>query len=151
MKHIRAGSGSSGTGLLNYDVLKTYEGKKTNIKTVMGGGKEDFDVVLKKDVDVKDQELIGVSPYNNGGVSYYKVRPDGDWEGKDGQVVSWAKVAQANLDKTSANEAKRGRTTLTADKTKSTSNEIHVSDVPTGTKLEQKNGKYYYKGQEVKM
>jgi hypothetical protein len=31
------------------------------------------------------------------------------------------------------------------------SGSISINDVPAGTKLEQKNGKYYYKGKEVKM
>lgn len=115
---INKGSGGTDTGLLDYDVLGTYKNKVVDIDATKNGTKERFKGVVIKDVDAKDQELIGTKPYHDNGLTYYKVRPDGDWEGRDGQVISWAKVAQANLDKTSANEAKLGRTTLTADKTK---------------------------------
>lgn len=110
--------GASGSNISDYDVLETYKPKALNIRDVKGGGIDNFDVVLAKDVDVKDQQLIEVQPIREGSLIYYKVRPNGDWEGKGGQVISWAKVAQANMDKTTANEEKRGRTILTADKTK---------------------------------
>ena len=116
---LNKGGGSTPTDdLANYDVLETYKNKVSEIVRKKDGVTETFNGINVKDVDKKDQELIGVEPYKDNGLTYYRVRPDGDWEGKGGQVISWAKVAQANLDKTAANEVKRGRTQLTADKTK---------------------------------
>ena len=115
------GGVASPNDLANYDVLETYKNKVSEIVRKKDGVTETFKGINIKDVDTKDQELIGVKPYKDNGLTYYKVRPDGDWEGAGGQVISWAKVAQANLDKTAANEVKRGRTQLTADKTKGAS------------------------------
>lgn len=120
----RSGGGRSGGGgssdLVDYDVLIDYDKKvipyniKTGGKDGWNSAREEIQVVPFTDVDKKDQALIDVKPYNDNGFKYYKKRPDGDWEGDGGQVVSWTKVAQANLDKTAANEVSRGRTTLKA-------------------------------------
>lgn len=107
-------------GLGDYDVLGNpyYTGKfrpRTITLPKTGWGKpgtRDAIVILDKDVDVNDKKLIGdVKPIiDEKGEKYFIVREDGDWEGRDGQVISRDNVARKNMDATSMNEAKRGRT-----------------------------------------
>jgi len=97
------GSGAS-DNLADYDVLGKYQGKVKNF----GGVR----YIEAKDIDQRDMELIGTMPYNVNGKRGYLVDDNGDWKGANDQFISWAKVAQANLDKTTESEAKRGRLTL---------------------------------------
>lgn len=106
-------------GLGDYDIFGDYEPvmrpKTITVETKDGifprKEKKDVTVILEKDVDVNDKKLIGdVSPQvDDDGIRFYVVRKDGDWEGRNGQVISRRKVAQRNMDATSQNEVKRGR------------------------------------------
>jgi hypothetical protein len=68
-------------------------------------------VVYKKDIASADLDLITnngkVNPIDDEDGAYFIVRPDGDWEGEGGQIITAASVARANLDKTSLSEEKR--------------------------------------------
>lgn len=97
------GSGAS-DNLADYDVLGKYQGKVKNF----GGVR----YIEAKDIDQRDMELIGTRPYNVNGKMGYLVDDNGDWKGANDQFISWAKVAQANLDKTTDSELKRGRLIL---------------------------------------
>lgn len=99
----------------NYDVFGKYEPKysKKEIKQRTGFLKSEnktITIIPASEVDVNDKKLIGeVPPVNDNGEKYYIVRDDGDWEGKNGQVISRANAARKNMDATSLNEVKRGR------------------------------------------
>jgi hypothetical protein len=99
----------------NYDVFGKYEPKysKKEIKQRTGFLKSEnktITIIPASEVDVNDKKLIGeVPPVNDNGEKYYIVREDGDWEGKNGQVISRANAARKNMDATSLNEVRRGR------------------------------------------
>lgn len=99
----------------NYDVFGKYEPKysKKEIKQRTGFLKSEnktITIIPASEVDVNDKKLIGeVPPVNDNGEKYYIVRDDGDWEGKNGQVISRANAARKNMDATSLNEVRRGR------------------------------------------
>jgi len=113
------GSRNEPATLSDYDVFKNYEPKYETKKIVtkkpnwagIGGESEEITIIKAKEVDATDRKLIGdVNPsYDEKGVGYYKVRPDGDWEGAGGQVISRANAARKNMDATSITEEKRGR------------------------------------------
>lgn len=116
-RNWRAAANQSQNGLGDYDVLGRYESRfrpktLTLPKTTWGKPEtKDAVIVLDKDVDINDKKLIGdVKPIiDEKGDKYYIVREDGDWEGRDGQVISRDNVARRNMDATSMNEVKRGR------------------------------------------
>lgn len=112
------GSNEVNATLSDYDRFKDYE-PKYETKTLVvkdpnwlgrGGEKKEVTIIKAADVDVSDKKLMGdVSPYFENGQKYYIVRPDGDWEGSGGQVISRANVARKNMDATAISEVKRGR------------------------------------------
>lgn len=128
-RNKRAAMNQAIAGLGDYDVFGRYERKYRPMTVTLpktGWGKpetKDVVVVLDKDVDVNDKKLIGdVKPaINDKGEKYYIVRDDGDWEGRDGQVISRDNAARKNMDATTMSEVKRGRL----------SNEI----APSGTRV----------------
>jgi hypothetical protein len=112
----KAGGGKEQVTLGDYDILGAYgdrvEERDIDFPVGSSGFKETrkLRVIPANQVSVDDKKLIGeVYPYNTNGFQYYKVRDDGNWEGARGQVIYADKVAQANLDKTTDNEVKRGR------------------------------------------
>jgi hypothetical protein len=158
------GSDKPSVTLADYDRFKDYEPKyETKTITVSkpnwlgkGGETKEVTIIKANDVDIADKKLMGdATPYFDNGQKYYIVRPDGDWEGMGGQVISRANVARKNMDATAINEVDRGRLSDNIvprnNPNPQPSGSISINDVPAGTKLEQKNGKYYYKGKEVKM
>lgn len=108
--------GKEEANLDDYDVLGAYESKVKPYKVSTGSKmfktykENEINIVPAADVDINDKKLIGDVPPVTGkdGTKYYVVREDGDWEGKKGQVISRAKAARANLDKTTISEVKRG-------------------------------------------
>jgi hypothetical protein len=109
------GGGSSQINLFDYDVLGKYEPQQ-KVVVVAGVEPEErvgstIDVVYVKDIPSEDLELItnngAVSPITEKGGQYFKIRPDGNWEGAKGQLIDRSSVARSNLDKISLSEEKR--------------------------------------------
>jgi hypothetical protein len=97
----------------NYDILGQYTPteKKSWLSGVSRFAPPPIQVVYKKDISSEHFDLITnngkVNPIYDAGGDYFIVRPDGDWEGEGGQIISAASVARSNLDKTSLSEEKR--------------------------------------------
>ena len=119
----RKSIGDSGVEFGDYDILGKYEGKIKK-KTVRGnkisGGifpkyeEIEIEIIPAQDVDKAHQDMIGVSPITDekDGTKYYIKRSSGDWEGKNGQVISATVIAQKELDKVNLNELRRGRQSM---------------------------------------
>lgn len=112
---MRGGGGYKTSYDLNdYDILGNYKDKITEmvIKDPQSGMFPKYNkalVIKASDVDANDKKLFGdVKPYGYGKDAYYVVRDNGDWEGKDGQVIIRSVIARKNMDQTSLSEAKRG-------------------------------------------
>jgi len=117
LRSTGSGGDREGVNLFDYDVLGKYN---PQIKYILKPGKtpedkivEPTEVVYVKDIPSEDLELItnngAVDPIAEKGIKYFKVRPDGNWEGAKGQVIDRSSVARSNLDKTSLSEEKRLR------------------------------------------
>lgn len=114
----RTGKDNQDLTLADYDIFKKFE-KKYETKDVQIGKpdwlgrtpKKSATIIRASEVDVSDKKLIGdTKPYiDKDGTQFYIVREDGDWEGRNGQVISRANAARKNMDATSINEVKRGR------------------------------------------
>lgn len=114
----------------DYDILGKYENKVIDkkVRERVGGGmfpkyeEKTIQIVPAKDVDVAHQKMIDVKPITDekDGSKYYIRRDNGDWEGKDGQVVSATVIAQKELDKVNLNELRRGRQSLNPNQNKQT-------------------------------
>jgi hypothetical protein len=110
-----AGGGvPSQVNFLDYDVLGKYEPEvKEYFKADNALSKffPPINVVYVKNIPSEDLELITnngkVSPVLEGDKEFFIVRPDGNWEGEDGQIIDRSSVARSNLDKISLAEEKR--------------------------------------------
>lgn len=120
----------SGGNLSNYDVLGLYfdKAKPHVIKKDVGGFlKPKYEETTEyripaNEVDASHKKLFGgTEPYgDNTTGKYYIVREDGDWEGKNGQVISRYSVATQKQNQTSLSEERRGVPDLKGNKTQPT-------------------------------
>lgn len=121
-RNYRATLNQEKPGLGNYDIFGTYETNGTvqpkTVKVKIEDGspfphyeEKEIYIVPANKVDVNHKKLFGDVPpvVDENGNKYYIRRDDGDWEGKNGQVISRRVAAQKNMDQTSMNEVKRGR------------------------------------------
>lgn len=115
---LNQGKGTPDVTLADYDIFKNYEPKYETKEVQIGKPdwlgrtpKKSATIIKASEVDVSDKKLIGdTKPYTDkDGTQFYIVREDGDWEGRNGQVISRANAARKNMDATSINEVKRGR------------------------------------------
>lgn len=130
------GGVSSQVNLFDYDVLGKYE-PETKVYFKPDNPLSKFfppiNVVYVKNIPSEDLELITnngkVSPKFENNQEFFIVRPDGNWEGDEGQIIDRSSVARSNLDKISLAEEKRLKqgiirpTLPAAPKTKSTKND----------------------------
>jgi len=121
-RNYRASLNQERPGLGDYDIFGNYETNKSiepkTIKVKIDDGspfphyeEKEVMIIPFNKVDVNHKKLFGDVPpvVDENGNKYYIRRDDGDWEGRNGQVISRRVAAQKNMDQTSVNEVKRGR------------------------------------------
>jgi len=119
--NLSRGRGSD--DVANYDILRKYEPKAVSktmsiVVPTSGSGTQTVTktekIIPASEVPVHHRDLIKTKPYTDpkDGSQYYILKDDGDWEGSNGQVISWETVAQAEMDRVTAAEARRGRQNL---------------------------------------
>lgn len=98
----------------NYNPLKNTEELQ---KTIIIDGTPTR-VYLSNDLDPRIKDQFGAQPYHRTEGNYYKIRENGDLEGKGGQVISKERLSKQNAPPAVRYEYERGSSTPAAPKGK---------------------------------
>ena len=161
---IRMGGGSGDSGLNVNDIYSRIDKKiNTDIEkgftaTRFNSLSNDEQEVVKKAVEVAGEEVgesgsnVFLNKDSKGNIKIYRVAENGEMLLKPEYEITTLSYTGANIPKQPGVKEKREVIERAKGDVKTVEKGvINISDIPAGTKLEQKNGKYYYKGKEVKL